>query len=316
MSLANKYRPKDFSEVIGHEKVVSSLKQVLKDNRARAFLFTGPSGVGKTTLMRIVANHLAQGKLTASNLIEIDAASKSGAEDMRDTVMRSQYMAVGPSPIKAILIDEAHKLSSAAWTVLLKPTEEPPQHVYWMLATTEVGKVPATILTRFVRFDLRPVSEEKLLELLVTVTDAEGISVPDDVIEAVAEGSGGSPRQALTFLESCAFCASAIEARQIMRVAAESTKGVIDLCQFLMRRSGRTWPEAAKLISGLDDVEAESARIQVVNYLSKVALNTKDPKQAYGIMRMIHAFSSSYNSSDKLAPLVLSVGLAIGLKGE
>lgn len=310
MSLATKYRPKTFAEVIGQDKVIKSLKKVIADGRAHAFVFTGPSGCGKTTCARLLANGLA--KTGHPTLIEIDAAKNTGVDAMREIVTRSHYRAVGASVIKAIIVDEAHRLSAAAWSTLLKPIEEPPEHVYWMICTTEADKIPKTIMTRCLRYDLRPVGDEQMMDLLCNVAVTENLTATAEVLEAVLDEAGGSPRQALTHLEVCAHITNVTEARSLMRSALQS-KEAIDLCRFLMRTNGRSWAEAVKVIKGLEGVDSESVRITVANYLSKVLLGTADNRKAALLLGMLECFSTPYIASDKQAPLLLSVGTAIGL---
>ena len=311
-SLPEKYRPLKFSHVIGQDHVVQSLQHVLKDRRGKVFLFTGPSGCGKTTLARILANEFAGGKATAANIEEVPAADHTGVGDMRNVAGRALYRAVGGSPVKAFIIDEAHRLSGSAWDVLLKPIEEPPAHVYWMFATTNPGKIPKTILTRCLRYDLKPVSETLIMGLLEAVAEAEGLDVSEEVLEAVAEGAGGSPRQALTYLEMCIYAESAGDARQLMRSAGQ-TREVVDLCRFLLKGHGRSWAEAVKLVKALEGTEAESTRIVVVNYIAAALMGTKDDKNARNLMTLLECFGTPYQQSDRIAPLLHSLGLALEL---
>ena len=307
-----KYRPTKFEDVVGQEHVVNSLRQVMGDKRAHTFLFTGPSGVGKTTLARILATTMAQRKTTQASIEEIDGATNSGIDAMRDVVRRSNYRALGALPVKTIIVDECHKLSSGAWSVLLKATEEPPAHVYWAFCTTEPDKVPKTVKTRCLHYNLRPVSEEAILDLLATVIEAENLNVKDEVVLTVAENAAGSPRQALVYLEMCLHAGSAGQARLLMGSGFNS-KETIDLCRWLV--SGRTanWPEAVKYLKALEGNDAESIRITVANYLTVVLMNTKDNGKAVALLRILEPFLSPFVTSDKLAPLMHAVGLAIGL---
>ncbi len=309
MALTDKYRPIRFEDVIGQQQVIKSLERVVNEKRAKAFIFTGPSGCGKTSLARIVANRMAGGRASITNITERDGAFASGAETVRELVSSILYKAIGESPIKAIILDECHKLSNTAWNVLLKPIEEPPAHVYWMLCTTEPGKIPKTIKTRCIQYTLQPVKEEELLELLVQVADAEGFTLSDEVLEAVAEGAEGSPRQALNLLEACLHCKTAGEARQQMRTAGQN-KEVIDLCRFLASDRG-SWADAMKLVKALEGIEPEGIRIQVSNYLAAVAMNAKDGNRAVGVLMKLEAFATPFNQSDKQAPLLVAIGAAM-----
>src|ERR1700712_4212867 len=169
-ALYRKYRSKSLDEVVGQEHITQTLKQALKSGRiSHAYLFTGPRGVGKTSIARILAHELNglpyDDEQSHLDIIEIDAASNNGVEDVRD-LREKAYIAPTSGKYKVYIIDEVHMLSKAAFNALLKILEEPPAHVVFILATTEVHKIPETIISRTQRYIFKPVEHDKVVEHL------------------------------------------------------------------------------------------------------------------------------------------------------
>lgn len=310
--LHTKYRPTKFEDVIGQKVIVRSLKDVMDAGSSHSFLFTGPSGVGKTTLARIVANLVG---CDAMNIIEIDAATYTGIDAMRGITESTNYHAFGASPNRAIIIDEVHGLSKQAFQALLKSLEEPPPHIYWLLCTTEPSKVPATIKTRCLSYDLKPVSANEIFDLLEEVCDKEDLDPEEGILNLISKEAGGSPRQALVYLSMCSGCSSRAEAAELLRTAAES-KDVIDLCRFLISGKGFTWDKAMKMLEPLKDHNAESIRLVVVSYVTTVLLKTKSTKTAEWPLRVLDCFSRPCYPGDKLAPILLAIGDVFNVERE
>lgn len=299
-----KYRPKSLNDVIGQDAVVKSLRDAMKKaTRPHAFLFTGPSGTGKTTLSRILAAGLG---CSPANILEVDAASNSGVDAMREVTSTLRYQGFGDSPNRAIIIDEAHALSKTAWQSMLKPIEEPPAHVFFFICTTEAGKVPETIVTRCHNYLLKPVRHESIMDLLERVADAEGMRTPDGVLKTAARACSGSPRQALVMLSMVQDCEDIDEASRILETATEN-KEIIDLCRLLVKGDLR-WPQVIETLKAMNEMPAESARIVIVNYLTACILGARGEKDAARLMDILHEFRAPFNTSDKLAPLLLAFG--------
>src|SRR3990172_5826753 len=212
-SLPVKYRPASFEEVVGHKVILKSIESVIKRKSSRTFLFHGPSGTGKTTLARIIA---AEVGCLPEYILEVDAATNTGVENIRDIQETLRYLPMGNSK-KAIILDEAHMLTKSAWNSLLKVTENPPPHVYWFLCTTELDKVPATIKTRCSAFGLSLLSSDQLKIVVKRVIKAEKMKVSDDVLEVIISEARGSPRQAIVNLDLCAESETKKQAAEILK---------------------------------------------------------------------------------------------------
>ena len=217
--LARKLRPSDFSALVGQEHVVKALSHALDSGRLHhAYLFTGTRGVGKTTIARILAKSLncEQGVSSTPcgqcsiclevqenrfmDLIEVDAASRTGVDDTRELLENAQYMATR-GRYKVYLIDEVHMLSMASFNALLKTLEEPPEHVKFLLATTDPKKVPVTVLSRCLQFQLKNLSAQMIADYLVRVLADENIEYEQAGVEILAKSAQGSMRDALSLTD-------------------------------------------------------------------------------------------------------------------
>ena len=218
--LSLKYRPKTFSDLIGQDIMVETIINSIKINKLpNAYLFTGIRGVGKTTTARIIAkalnckngvenlcdNEMCENCNSIANsnhidCMEFDAASKTGVDDIRDLIEFSKY---GPSTAKykIFIIDEVHMLSKQAFNALLKTLEEPPSYLKFIFATTEVRKVPVTVLSRCQRFDLMRVKSDLLLKFLKKITDQEKGKISEEALKLIVKISEGSVRDSLSLLD-------------------------------------------------------------------------------------------------------------------
>ena len=249
--LARKYRPQTFAELIGQDAMVKTLANAIARGRiAHAFLLTGVRGVGKTSTARLIAKALncigpdGQGGPTITpcnvcepcraisegrhiDVIEMDAASHTGIDDIREIIDAVRYASVS-ARYKIYIIDEVHMLSKSAFNALLKTLEEPPEHVKFLFATTEVNKVPVTVLSRCQRFDLRRIPAEKLAAHFAEVSKAEGVEVEPEALGMIARAAEGSARDGLSILDQAiAHGAGAVTADQVRDMLGLADRGRI-----------------------------------------------------------------------------------------
>jgi len=270
--LARKYRPQSFDQLIGQDAMVRTLANAIERGRiAHAFLLTGVRGVGKTSTARLIAKALncigpdGQGQPTIEpcgvcehcraiaegrhiDVIEMDAASHTGVENMREIIDAVRYASVS-ARYKIYIIDEVHMLSKGAFNALLKTLEEPPEHVKFLFATTEVNKVPVTVLSRTQRFDLRRIDPEKLVAHFAEVAKAEGVEVEPDALAMIARAAEGSARDGLSILDQAiAHGGGTVSAEQVRDMLGLADRGRIrDLLELVL--SG----DSAAALKGMDD---------------------------------------------------------------
>lgn len=208
-SLAVKYRPHTFEDVVGQDNVVTILlNQLSNENSKQGYLFTGGAGTGKTTIARILAREMNGGSYN-TDIIEIDAASNNGVESIREIRESCKYKPIS-SKFKIYIIDEVHMVSTGGFNALLKTLEEPPPHAVFILATTDPHKIPATILSRVQRFDFTRLSVEQIMGRLSYIIDQENatlqdefkLEIADDVLEYLAKLANGGMRNAISLLDT------------------------------------------------------------------------------------------------------------------
>ena len=258
--LARKYRPETFSDMVGQDAMVRTLKNAFEADRiAHAFVMTGIRGTGKTTTARIIAKgmncigvdgtggpttepcgqcehclSIIQGRHV--DVMEMDAASRTGVGDIREIIDSVHYSAAS-ARYKIYIIDEVHMLSTSAFNALLKTLEEPPAHVKFIFATTEIRKIPVTVLSRCQRFDLRRIEPDDMMELLKKIAESEEAKISQDALALITRGSEGSARDAISLLDQAiAHGAGETNADQVRAMLGLADRGrVLDLFDMIMR---------------------------------------------------------------------------------
>lgn len=300
-SLINKYRPSSYDEVVGHDLILDALQRAMaSDSHPHSYLLTGSKGLGKTTIARLIA------KSFECDLIEIDAATHSKVEEMRQLVEEGQHMSLSGAGHKMFLVDEAHRMSRNAWDALLKMVEEPPDHLYIAFCTTDASRVPDTIVSRCYPVQLRPLRHQDMDAWLSLVAEWEGWTVVPDVMSAVIEAAQGSPRQALTLLQSVHDSPSREEVRRIITLM-DAGEPLIALLQ-LMLRGKATWVQAKQLLAKIDDADFEDAVTIAGRYICAAMMRSTSEVEAQRAWTLLEALTFPATSYDRRVLFMVTIG--------
>ncbi|MFP7672593.1 DNA polymerase III subunit gamma/tau [Marivita sp. S0852] len=297
--LARKYRPETFADLVGQEAMVRTLKNAFEADRiAQAFVMTGIRGIGKTTTARIIAKGLncigtdgAGGPTTEPcgqcehcvaimegrhvDVMEMDAASRTGVGDIREIIDSVHYRAAS-ARYKIYIIDEVHMLSTSAFNALLKTLEEPPEHVKFIFATTEIRKVPVTVLSRCQRFDLRRIEPEMMLQMLRRIATSEGADITDDALALITRAAEGSARDATSLLDQAiSHGAGETGADQVRAMLGLADRGrVLDLFDLVMKgdAAGALTELSAQYADGADPMAVLRDLAEITHWISVVKI--------------------------------------------
>ena len=232
-ALYRKYRPQTFADIVGQNHIVSVLKNAIDKNQiSHAYLFYGSRGTGKTSIAKIFANEVNRNEEYQKenvDIIEIDAASNNGVDEVRDIKEAIKFLPT-EGKYKVYIIDEVHMLTTAAFNALLKTLEEPPAHVIFILATTEIHKIPATILSRCQRFEFKNLSQEQLIDRLKYISEKESLVIEDAAIEKIATLAKGGLRDAISILDQVSNYSEEITLNHILEVTSSISED--DILEF------------------------------------------------------------------------------------
>lgn len=300
--LYNKYRPQVFQDFESEPHLKRMLAMRIQDGSSHAFMFSGEAGLGKTTLARIVAN-----LLKCTSFIEIDAGQFTGIDNIRDMLEEVTLQGFGGGKT-CVIIDECHGLSGKAADALLKTVEEPPEHLYWMFNTTNLGKVPRTLRSRCIQLVLKPYARDEIRRILLRIAHQEGISLDDELLSVIIDYAHGVPRTAINALNICREAETVEQVRHLLESTTDIGE-IADIGNILMRRrSEEQWPVVLSILLRHRDVPVETMRLQLVRQFTAVVL--KSPGNyvvARRAMELLYAFGTPYPSNEGLAPILRSV---------
>jgi len=292
-----RYRPKTLKGLVGQDDAVSSLQTFIhRETIPHTILLSGPSGCGKTTIARILKEVL---ECSDQDFFEINAADDRGIDKVREI---KKHLGLVPMLGKARiwLIDEAHKLTGDAQNSLLKMIEDTPDHVYFMLATTDPQKLIKTIHTRSTEIKLKSLNEAALTRVLKRVVDKEKLSVTDDVVEAIADAADGSGRKALVILDAVGSLPTEAEQLKAIQVTTFTKDAAFDLARLMMAHNP-AWSDAARILRAVKDEDAEGIRYCVLGYARACMVGKEGnaPNHAFGVraFKVIDIFGRNFYDS-------------------
>ncbi|HUC95533.1 MAG TPA: DNA polymerase III subunit gamma/tau [Candidatus Saccharimonadia bacterium] len=310
-ALYRKYRSKTLDEVVGQDHITTTLKNAIKNkNISHAYLLSGPRGVGKTSVARIIAHEINNFKYNGDDnyldIIEIDAASNSGVENIRQLVDRVN-LSPAMGKYKVFIIDEVHMLSKPAFNALLKTLEEPPEYIVFILATTETHKVPETILSRTQQFSFRPISNVKIIDQLKMISKAEEIKINDDALRFIAEYGGGSFRESIGLLDQASNLNKTITLEQLELIVGSAPKKIIDdmVCA-LEEKSIKSFRITMQSIND-NGYAIDNIAKQLISALKDKIIEQDEKIEVKDNLKLIDALLKLASSSDPSVALEITV---------
>lgn len=314
-ALYRKYRSKSLSEIVGQEHITKTLKNALEQSKiSHAYLFTGPRGTGKTSIARILAHEINElpyhDESNHLDIIEIDAASNRRIDDIRD--LRDKiHIAPISAKYKVYIIDEVHMLTSESFNALLKTLEEPPSHVIFILATTEVHKLPATIISRTQRHSFRLVPAKKVVGHLKHIAKQENIEISDSALELLAEHGGGSFRDSISLLDQMSSNESEISAQTVQQLLGLAPKDSL-LKLITATKKGNSVEILTELENLLESgLTASSLASQLLATLREEAKKGNNSESVVALMNELLTINTSSYPQLKLETILLSVSPSV-----
>lgn len=289
MELYKKYRPKTLDEIVGNEEIVSSMKSLIEsDNVPHTILLSGPSGCGKTTIARILQHEL---DCSDNDFEEFNCSDRNGVDFGREIISRMRFKPMN-GKCRIWLLDECHQMSTACANVLLKPLEDTPEHVYFILSTSEPDKLIAALKTRATHFAVQSLTDNEIEKLISRVCKAEEIKISKEAKDQIVENCNGSARLALVMLDQIQNLDEE-EVAKVIETVVKRESQTIELCRALI--NGKSWKEVRSILSNLKD-DPERIRRAVLGYASKVLLSSTGSNADQAFL-VIQCFENSFFNS-------------------
>ncbi len=282
MNLYNKYRPPTFDDVLGNDETVEYLKEELKNPKKcpHVFLLHGPTGTGKTTLARIIAKAL---NCIGLDFQEINSANFNGIDSIRGMYKTSKYGSI-EGGTRVVVMDEVHKITSAAQDAVLKLFEDPPKNTYFILCTTDPNSLKPTLRGRCIELQMKLLEDNLMFRLLKSIVKKEGKKMQTEVFEQIIQDALGHPRNAIQILQRVIN----LPKKQRLKAAKQSAEELsqsIELCRLLINPNS-TWHKVSAVLTGLKEQDAESIRRHVLAYAQSCLLKKDNPMAASIILNL------------------------------